>query len=144
MNKMKRLLFAVIILLASLTAIFSAIHLSCRTVRPEGQIVISIQGREEAKKISSLELTAVSGDIINGKGESRHIDGEGLRLSDIIGRSDFSEIEVIADDEYRARVSADEIEKAWLLIEGTDVRLLVFGDRNAKRDVKHVARLEVK
>ena len=55
-------------------------------------------------------------------------------------------VRVVADDEYAAEVSAEELAqdgRVWLLKTDGGFRLIVFGDQNSKRDVKNVARIEV-
>jgi hypothetical protein len=49
---------------------------------------------------------------------------------------------VTAEDEYSASVPAEDAEQAWILInEDGSYRLIVFGDGNAKRDVKNVCKV---
>ena len=60
------------------------------------------------------------------------------------GTSGFSEVILTSDDAYSAVVKVEEVDQAWLWIENGEARLLVFSDQNARRDVKHVVRIEVK
>ena len=55
-------------------------------------------------------------------------------------------VTVTSADEYSVRLTAEEVaaeDKAWLLFEGDAFRLIVFGDKDSKRNVKNVIRLQV-
>jgi hypothetical protein len=100
--------------------------------------------REELVDISKLKLTSFSGTTVNGKGDKKDVSGEGIKLADVINTSDYSEVSVIADDAYSATVKSEDMENAWLQIEEGEARLIVLGDTDSKRNVKHVVRIEVR
>ena len=92
--------------------------------------------------ISELQLSPVQGTVISAKGEEKEIDAQGVHLSDVCG-DDFETVTVTASDEYHATVAKSEAENAYLIIaEDGSVQLVVFGDNNLKRNVKHVVRAD--
>lgn len=144
----KRIGIAAILLLV--TAVLVFIYLRSRdTVKP-GDLLIKSAGGDVAVTFEDLNLTHVTGEITNKKGETKTIESEGIALADIpglAGVSDYSEISVYADDEYNAVLSKDEAlvpDKAWLIKNDDSIRLIVFDDPDAKRDVKNVVRVEIK
>lgn len=88
-------------------------------------------------------MTRVSGTIVNGKGEEKQIDAQGIMLSEVCG--EFSSVTVTASDEYSAVVEKRDQKNAYLILrDDGSLMLVVFGDENAKRDVKNVARIDCK
>ena len=121
-----------------LTAVLAAIHLTTRTPETAGEFLLN----GESLKIADLQLSPVQGTIVNGKGVEKQIDGQGISLSAVCG-DDFETVTVTASDEYRAVVSIDEIQNAYLILKDDgSLQLIVFGDENAKRDVKNVVRID--
>ncbi len=143
-KKDNKIIIFVIALLLVLTAAATWIYLSNRSETPENALVLVAGGNEKALDISGLTLTNFSGTVVNGKGDKKDIEGQGIKLADVIGTSDYSEVTVTADDEFSATVKNEEIDQAWLQIEEGEAGLIVFGDENSKRRVKHVVRIEVK
>lgn len=120
-----------------LTALFAVVHLTTRTQDVEGAILVN--GKQV--ELSSLDYENVTGTVVNGKGEQKQIDAQGVPLEAICG-SDFETATITASDEYSARVSADELDNAYIIIDEDTPRLIVFGDENSKRDVKNVVRID--
>lgn len=121
-----------------LTAVLAAIHLTTRTPETAGEFLLN----GESLKIADLQLSPVQGTIVNGKGVEKQIDGQGISLSAVCG-DDLETVTVTASDEYRAVVSIDEIQNAYLILKDDgSLQLIVFGDENAKRDVKNVVRID--
>lgn len=121
-----------------MTAILAVLHLTTRTPEIEGAILVNGKTLE----ISSLDFNRVSGTLVNGKGEEKQIDAQGVILSEVCG-GEFLTATVTASDEYSAVVEKQDSENAYLIVEDDgSPRLVVFGDENAKRDVKHVARID--
>ena len=95
----------------------------------------------------ALTLVPVKGTILNGKGEEKVIDAEGIALWSLLDMNGIEvpeKITAVARDEYRAEVSADELaeEGRVCLIKAEDgLRLIVFGDADSKRIVKDVVRV---
>lgn len=116
----------------------AAIHLTTRTPETEGEFILN----GESLKIADLELSPVQGSIVNAKGEEKQIDAQGISLSAVCG-DDFETVTVTASDEYHAVVGIDEIQNAYLILKDDgSLQLIVFGDENAKRDVKNVVRID--
>ncbi|WP_036610731.1 hypothetical protein [Oribacterium sp. P6A1] len=142
-KKIKFILAGLILGLAIVTGIVSAIYLKGRKSIPENQISLTVNSEEKFISLSDFKFSKVSEDISNKKGETKHIEGDGVLIKDIIGSVSFSDITVISDDEYRASLGPDDMENAWLLLDEGTARLIVKGDKNSKRDVKNVVRIEV-
>lgn len=121
-----------------LTAILAVIHLKTRTPETEGEILIN----GKSISISDLDFSRVTGTIVNGKGEEKQIDSQGILLSDVCG-NDFSKITATASDEYSAEILPEDSENAYIILtDDGSLRLIVFGDSNAKRDVKNLVRID--
>ncbi len=142
-QKNKIVLIAVIIVLLAVTAGAVLWYLSSRNEVPENSLVVAAGGKEQVLDIDKLSLESFSGITVNGKGEQKDINAEGVKLSSVIDVSDYSEVSVIADDAYSVVVKKEEIDNAWLQIEEGTARLIVFGDSDSKRNVKNVVRIEV-
>lgn len=138
----------VLILVTALVAVF---HLTTRTATPEGNLRLEFAGGKAVElSLEKLKLAPVQGTVVNGKGEEREIDAQGILLSEVLreaGATDFSAVTVVADDEYSAQVMAEEIAapgKVYLIQqEEKGMQLVVFGDENSKRRVSDVVRLLV-
>lgn len=116
----------------------AAVHLKTRVPEIEGEICVN----GEYVKISELQMTKVKGTVINGKGEKKDIDADGICLSALCG--DCTEVTVRSSDEYSAVLYEDELQNAYLIIDDGAMRLVVFGDKNARRDVKNAAEVSWK
>lgn len=148
--KKNRLTIAIIAALVVITAIIAAVHLSTRTAPPGGILRIEAGGQATDLALSKLELTPVQGTVVNGKGEKRTINAQGVPLSGVLsqaGITTYTKVAAVADDEYSATVTAEEIaepDRVFLLIDEEErPQLLVFGDSNSKRNVSNVIRLVV-
>lgn len=148
--KRNRVVVLIIIALVAVTALAAVIHLTTRVSVPEGVLLVEAAGQTKEVAWGRLELMSVQGTLINGKGEERTIDAQGILLRDMlegIGASVETEVTVIAEDEYSASVTAEEIKAdGQVYLAATDdggIQLVVFGDSNSKRNVSGVARLVV-
>ena len=143
-SKDKKKLLIVILVLLLITAGAAWWYLSTREDTSGKTIKVVAGGSEKSVEISGLNLTALSGTVVNGKGEEREVSGQGIKLADVIGTADYSEVTVTADDEYSASVKKEEMDNVWLQIENEEATLYVFGDTDSKRNVKNVVRIEAK
>lgn len=141
----------IVIVLVLLTAAVAVVHLAARTAVPEGALRVEYGDRALELPLEQLELTAVHGTVVNGKGEARTVDAQGILLSQVLreaGIAEFSEVTVTADDEYSAAVTAEEIaapDKVYLIRQDEGgMQLIVFGDGNSKRNVSGAVRLSVR
>ena len=150
MKKVKPVELAIIVLLL-ITAIVAIIYLTTRPAAPEGMLRIENGGRVIEFPLERLTFASVHGTTVNGKGEERTVDAQGVLLSEVLreaGISEFTEVTVTADDAYNAVVTAEEItepDRVYLIRQDEGgLRLIVFGDSNSKRSVSDVASLSVK
>ena len=96
-----------------------------------------------------LTLVPVRGTTINGKGEEKAIDAQGVALRSLLDMNGIEaqeKITAVARDEYQAEVSADELAeegKVFLIKAEDGLRLIVFGDADSKRIVRDVVRVVV-
>lgn len=149
--KKRSIALTAIILLAALTAFAAVWHLTTRTAVDEGDLLVTYGSHSTALKLDGLSFTHVEGEVVNGKGEVKEIDAQGISLADALSGAGVSpdpvsKVTVIAADEYRAELSGDEVREsdvAWLIQQSDGVQMIVFGDPNSKRNVTHVVRLEV-
>lgn len=143
-KNLNAIIVIVIIVLLGLTVGAACFFLRDREEVPEHSLVLVSGGKESTVDIDKLELTHFSGTTVNGKGEEKSIDADGIKLSDVIDVSNYTEASVVADDSYSATVKKEEMDQAWLEIEEGSARLIVLGDTDSKRNVKNVVRIEVK
>ncbi len=144
----KRIVIISVLLIITASLVF--IYLRSRPSVNAGDILIRSQKGDLTVALKDLDLVDVHGSIKNKKGETKEIDSKGIALSQIpslAGISDYSELSVFADDEYKAVMSGEELKQpdnAWLIMtDDGGIRLVVFNDTDSKRDVKNVVRVEV-
>ncbi len=147
--KNKRMLILVAVLLL-LTATLAIAHLTTRASVPEGTVLVEHGGDTTELTLAQMEAVPVRGTVVNGKGESRTVDAQGISLASVLeqmGIAAFQEVTVIADDEYSAVVTTEEVARpnvAYLIFqEEGGVQLVVFGDANSRRNVSNVVRMVV-
>ena len=140
-----------IALLVVATVVAAAVHLSTRESVTEGTIQIVTNDERHEVLVSELQYEKVVGTCVNGKGDKIEIDGQGILLNNLLALYEFDEydeISVVADDSYSASLTREEVEedgKVYLLAqEEEELRLIVFGDENSKRNVSNVVQIVVK
>ena len=140
-----------IVALVLVTAVVAAVYLTTRPAAAEGALRIEAGGRVIELPMDRLKFVPVQGTVVNGRGEERNIDAQGVLLDQVLreaGVSEFAEVTVAADDAYSAVVTAEEIaapDRVYLIRQdGSGLRLIVFGDSNSKRSVSGVASLSVR
>ena len=153
MNTSKTMKIAMITLLA-VTVIAAGIYLAQRAQVPEDAIVLEYGSTTYIVDLQGIKMTEIHGERLNGKGEVKPVDGMGFHLQDLVAWTlgpDFTcdTVTVTASDGVSAEIAADELteaDKAVLLLNEEDgsLQLIIFGDRNSKRSVKNVERIEVK
>ena len=152
MKKSTKIIMAAIAALIALTAVFAIIHSAARTEVPDGALLVSCGGEKKYVDLASLDTVSVRGSVVNGKGEKSDVNTQGVPLADVIENAGFDPngavtVKVTADDEFSAELSGDELNeegKAYLVGEDDgSMRLVVFGDSNAKRNVRNVVSVEV-
>ena len=150
MKKVEPVKLAVIVLVL-ITAVVAVFYLATRPTASEGTLRIENGSQVMELPLERLELIPVRGTVVNGKGEERTVDAQGILLSQVLrvaGVSEFTEVTVTADDAYNAVVTAEEIaelNRVYLIQQDEGgLRLIVFGDSNSKRSVSDVASLSVR
>ena len=139
--KQNKLIPCILAALILLTAVLALLHFQTRDRIPEGALLVSCQGRTEAVELDRLSLTEISGTLLNGKGEEKPVSGQGVALFSLAS-GEVQSATVTAAEEYSATVGLEDAENAWLLLgEDGSARLIVFGDLNARRDVKRVVKV---
>lgn len=148
--KKNRLAILLLAVLLAVTAAAAGIHLSTRQTAQMGTVLVEYGGKVEELSLDRVELTAVRGTVINGKGQERRVDAQGAPLSAVLaeaGITSYTQTAVTADDEYSVTVTQEEAaapDRVFLIVqEGERIQLLVFGDPNSKRNVTNVIRLTV-
>lgn len=139
-------IYIFIILLLVITGIAAFAHLSTRDVVPENGIQVIVNGDSKILDIDNLKYENVTGSYVTGKGEEREVDGPGISLEAILKEasvSKFTKVSVTSDDSYSVEITAEENAEAYLLHEEDSLRLIVFGDKDSKRNVKNVMTIEV-
>lgn len=140
--KTKKQIIGIILLLLMITSVLVSVNLLSRDKIPKGAIMVDSNDSIDYIFLSRLTLSEVSGTMVNGRGEQTYIRAQGIPLF-LLTDEGCRFATVIASDEYRAVVSADETDSAFLfLCEDGSTRLIVFGDDSAKRDVKNVEKVE--
>lgn len=146
-NRFTMLLIAVLVIVAALAA---TLHLSTRVTADEDCILVEIQGNTTNISLSGLPYQAVQGSLVNGKGETREVNAQGISLSALLdkaGITEYTTVSVVADDSYAVDVAAEEVAesgKVFLVIAENELpELVVFGDSNSKRNVSGVVRLVI-
>lgn len=148
--KKNKVIVCIIIVLVAITALAAVLHLTTRVSAPEGTLLVEMADQTKEIVWDDLELTAVKGTVVDGKGDEHTVDTQGILLRDVLESADASvetEVTVIAQDEYSADVTAKEIaadNQVYLTVaEDGGIQMIVFGDKNSKRNVSGVARLVV-
>lgn len=152
MKKNSKIIIVIIAVLLALTAVLAIVHFSSREQIPEGALLVSCGDEKEYVDLKSLESVPVQGTVVNGKGEESEIDTQGVSLADVIEQAGFdpdnaAAVKVTADDEFSAELTGGEVNEAgktYLVCEDDgSMRLVVFGDSNAKRNVRNVVSVDI-
>ena len=133
----------------AVTAVFAAMVPGI-LAEEAGPFLTIVAGEGETKIAwDELTLVPVQGTTINGRGEEKAIDAEGVALQslmDLAGIEALERITVVAGDAYQAEVSADELAeegKVFLIRSEDGLRLIVFGDEDSRRIVRDVVQVIV-
>jgi len=147
MSKTMRWILAVIVLLTTAAAVW---HLQSEPKVAGGVVLVRANDEESLVRLEDLPLEPVCGELTDGLGKPMQIQGEGIRLKDVLEMAgteakELVRVTVIAADSYRAEVGGEELkeeDKGWLLVRKDGAELVVFGDENRKRNVANVLQLE--
>lgn len=137
----------VVSILMILTVIFAVVHFQTREKVPKNALQITTDEKTYMVDITKLAYEPVTGERVNGKGETLQVNGQGILLKEILNQKDiveFSKVTIVADDAYQVEVTQEEIKedaKVYLLYEDDSLRLIVFGDKDSKRSVSKVVQV---
>ena len=144
MSKEKKIILTVIAALLFVTAIASWLYLSNLEVVPEYSVAVYNNGNKKVIDLDGLKTEPLKGEVVDGKGESKEVDGVGVPLETLLGTDDYTEVTITSDDGYSVIVRDFEMSQAWIQVKDGKARLYVFGDDNSKRNVKNVVRIDVR
>ena len=146
--KKSKVLF-LILLLVVLTGVLSVVHLTTRNKVGADEVQLTYKDKTYSVEYKKLDLEQVTGTRVNGKGEEKKVEASGILLRKLLEEKnieEYSQVTVVSDDSYSAKIAAEEIkeeEKAYLLLQEEELRLVVFGDENSKRSVSNVKQIVV-
>ena len=138
-----------ILLLVVLTGVLSVVHLTTRNKVGADEVQLTYKDKTYSVEYKKLDLEQVTGTRVNGKGEEKKVEAPGILLRKLLEEKDieeYSQVTVVSDDSYSAKIAVEEIkeeEKAYLLLQEDELRLVVFGDENSKRSVSNVKQIIV-
>ena len=148
--KGKRIAYLALAALLAVTAVIAVVHSVTRDKAPEGALLIEYAGDRKIIAVDELPLAPVRGTVVNGKGEERTVEADGILLAEVLRAADIADAAsatVTADDEYSAQVTGEELaasDKVYLIRqEDGGLQLIVFGDENSKRNVSGVVKITV-
>lgn len=143
MKTRKTLIFITVLL--AITGIVAFAHLSTREEVPENGIQVTVGEEKVILNIEKLSYEEVTGTYVTGKGEEREVNSPGILVKDVLseaGVENYTIVSVVADDSYSVEIT-DEDSEAYLIREEESLRLIVFGDKDSKRNVKNVVEIIV-
>ena len=152
MKKQSKIILAVLSILLLTLAVLTILHLHTREQVPENALAIHVGDQVRYLEQDKLSLGPVQGTVINGKGEEKPVDAEGIALADVLREAglDPEPVKAVtarASDEFSAEIAGGELNEPGkvFLYRSKDgsFTLVVFGDANAKRHVKNVEAIDV-
>ena len=156
MKKKHTYLIVIAALLIAVTASVASVVITMIKMPPKGSISIVWDGKEHFFDPAKASTIEVSGVTVNAKGETKNVEARGYLLKDVISlvgiqTSDYTSANVTASDSMSASLTYDEIaapDKVFLTEDKSDngdttLRLTVFGDKDSKRQVKNVVRIDL-
>lgn len=148
----KRLIPIILAVLIIATAAVAAWHLTTREQYESGGLTVQYDDQQIVLRAESLSLTQVTGETVNGKGETSAVDAQGIELAEALSSAGIDtaaigSIEAVASDEYRAEITGDELResgKVYLILDSDgSFQMIVFGDANSKRNVRDLVAIEL-
>lgn len=162
MNKKTKYILAAVAVILLIAAVVLAVNVRGNTPEQSGLI---IQSGNNTVTVSweDLSQTVFSGEIVNGKGETSNHEYQGTELIELFNANGIevredTKITVASEDNYTAELSGAEVlssGKVYVavtsdheMIEGIDGgqggQLVVYGDANAKRQVRYLKTITIK
>ena len=156
MKKRKTHLIIIVVVLIAFTAGIASVWMATMKMPPKGSIAIVYDDKEYYFDPAKGSAVDVSGVVMNAKGETKTISAKGYLLKDAITLSgikafDYTSATVLASDAFTASLTSDEIaapDTVFLTENKADngdisYTLVVFGDKDSKRRVKNVIRIQL-
>lgn len=148
---MKQKKYLLVAILLAFTAAVAALYLFTRESIPEGAVKVTCGDKTACLTVEDVEKQPVAGEVVNGKGEVKTVDAMGVPLGDALATlglpvESITHLTATAQDAYSAQLSGEELREAgrvYLTVKEDTICLVVFGDSNAKRQIKNLAALEV-
>lgn len=161
MNRKLRYIITAVTAVLIITAVILAVKV--RGSAPEASGLI-IQNGSDTITVSweDLDQTAFTGEIVNGKGEVSEYEYHGTELLELFNTNGIAikadtKITAGSEDNYTAELTGEEVMssgKVYIavicdgeMIEGIDggqgAQLVVYGDPNAKRQVRYLKTITV-
>lgn len=156
MNRKTKYIVAAIAAVLLITAVILAVKVRGSAPDKDGLI---IKTGTDTRTISwkDLDQTVFTGEIVNGKGEVSDHEYRGIELSELFRvngieiRAD-AKITALSEDNYTAELSGEEVmssgrvyaavvcdgEMIESIDKGQGAQLVVYGDSNAKRQVRYL------
>lgn len=148
--KTRKISILLLLVLCAAVLLFAVWHFGTRNVVESGKVQIITAGAKTELAFDKIDMTEIHGQVVNGKGEERSVDGKGALLSSVLATAGVTvqtEVKVTSDDEYSAVVTAEEVsapDKVYLMLqEDGEIQMVVFGDANSKRNVTNVKVIEL-
>ena len=152
MKMQSKAIIIILAILLVLTAVLTVLHLITREQVPEGALAVHVGEKVSYVDLASLQTEAVSGTVINGKGEAMEISAQGVEVAELLRTAGVDpaaagSVTITAADEFSAVLTGAEVNeegKAYLAEdEDGSMKLIVFGDENMKRNVRNVESIYV-
>ena len=151
--KGKKSLLILAAVLLCLTAVLAIAHLITRERIPEGSLLIEYNDKKDYVQVDALDMLEINGTVVNAKGDVKTINQPGVLLADVLSSAGIEgnvmhSVSVVADDEFSAELTADEIDTPGMIYLAKEpdcsMKLIVFGDSDLKRNVRNVVKLIIK
>ncbi|MBR3357259.1 MAG: hypothetical protein IKG46_05450 [Solobacterium sp.] len=161
MNRKTKYILTAIAAVLLIAAVVLAV--TVRGSAPDGSgLILETGGKTITVSWEDLKKTVFTGEIINGKGETSNHEYQGMELSELFTAKNIvitadTKITVTSEDNYTAKLTGEEVMTAGKvyaavvcdseMIENIDGgqggQLVVYGDANAKRQVRYLKTITI-
>lgn len=161
MSKKTKYIMAPIAAVLIILAVILAIKVRNSSPSSDG-LIIQANGKTVTLSWEELNQTSFTGEIVNGKGEVSNHKYQGAELYELLQNNGIeikadSKITAVSEDNYTAELTGAEVMSASKvyaalicdneMIESIDggqgAQLVVYGDENAKRQVRYLKTITV-
>lgn len=161
MNKKSRYILAAAAAVLIIAAVILALRVRGSTPGQSG-LIINAGSKTVTVSWEDLDQTVFTGEIVNGKGEVSNHEYQGTELSELLAAGGIeihegTKITAVSEDNYTAELTGAEVMAEGRvyaavlcdggMIEGIDggqgAQLVVYGDSNAKRQVRYLKTITV-